>query len=193
MKKIFLSTMLLFSVMAYSQVIISDQTGTATDKTSVLLDFANTGDRGIILPYNRTLPTGTGLEGGTIILDATNAAKAKVKVYAPGNANADTDNWLDLSSGNEANINTQLSIQPLSTGPNAVVEDTAAKAIIGSPTTTAKGVLILESTNKAMVLPQVATTDAVINPAPGMMVYVNKAGFERLAVFNGAKWTYWKY
>ena len=140
------------------------------------------------------MPTGTGLEGGTITVDATDATKAKVKVYAPGNAKADASGWIDLSSGNEANLTAPVDYmtkQPLSTGPNAVIENADAKAIIGSPTTTAKGVLILESTTKALVLPQVATTDDIINPAPGMMVYINKSGFERLAVFNGAKWTYW--
>ncbi len=186
--------MVLVSGMAFSQVVIGGETGTATDKTSVLLDFAPNQNKGIILPYNRTLPTGTGLEGGTITVDATDATKAKVKVYAPGNAKADASGWIDLSSGNEANLTAPVDYmtkQPLSTGPNAVIENADAKAIIGSPTTTAKGVLILESTTKALVLPQVATTDDIINPAPGMMVYINKSGFERLAVFNGAKWTYW--
>jgi hypothetical protein len=52
--------------------------------------------------------------------------------------------------------------------------------------------LVLESPNKAMVLPMVLDTNNIPDPAPGMMVYVNKTGAKRLAVFNGNKWTYWK-
>ena len=69
--RIILITILLFSSVAHSQVIIGDATGTATDKTSVLLEFANTGNKGVILPYVRTLPT-TPTEG-TILLDASTA------------------------------------------------------------------------------------------------------------------------
>ncbi|MCW3161322.1 hypothetical protein [Chryseobacterium oryctis] len=174
-------TTLLVIVVAYTanaQVIIGNDTGTATDKTSVLLDFAAGENKGIILPAVRTIPTGTGLVEGTIILDASDETKAKVKYY--------NGSWKDLSNGNEANISTIMANQP------NITEDTAKGAIIGANTSTADGVLILESTDKAMVLPQVNNTDDVINPAPGMMVYINKPGAKRLAVFNGAKWSYWK-
>ena len=43
-----------------------------------------------------------------------------------------------------------------------------------------------------MVLPIVNSIDNIVNPSPGMMVYVNKAGAKRLAVFNGSKWSFWK-
>lgn len=85
-----------------------------------------------------------------------------------------------------------MAIQPLSTGTNAVIEEPNSKAIIGANSTDADGVLVLESTTKAMVLPSVADTNNVLDPAPGMMVYINKAGAKRLAVYNGNSWTYWK-
>ncbi|MEG1591521.1 hypothetical protein [Chryseobacterium sp.] len=175
MKKIIISSIcLMISGMAFSQVIIGNDTGTATDKTSVLLEFANTNDRGIVLPYLRTMPT-TPTEG-TIIVDATDATKAKIKYY--------NGTWQDLSSGNEADISSLLTKQP------TITEGTTVGTIIGSDQTSAKGVLVLESSNKAIILPQVTSTDAVINPAPGMMVYI-KGTNKRLAVFNGSKWTYW--
>lgn len=160
---------------AQAQVIIGDKTGTATDKNSVLLEFAK-GDKGIILPYVTTKPA-TPAEG-TILVDASNANAAKVEYYK--------GSWVDLSSGNTANISTAMAQQPSTT------EDAAAKTIIGAPTSTADGVLVLESKTKVMVLPQVDSTDAILDPAPGMMVYIKKAGAKRLAVFNGAKWTFWK-
>lgn len=181
MKNIFSLLLIAGSSLAFSQVILGGATGTATNQSAVLLDFAPGQNKGIILPYVQTLPSGPGLVEGTILLDARNPAKAKV-LYYDG-----TPTWFDLSSRNEADISAKLAIQP-----TTIVEDIAAKAIIGARTSTADGVLILESQTKALVLPIVENTADVPDPAPGMMVYVNKAGAKRLAVFNGANWTYWK-
>ena len=178
MKKI-ASIFLLGSIaLSNAQVIIGDAAGTATNKTSVLLEFAKgsgTGNRGIVLPYVTTYPPAT---GGTIILDATDATKARVRFYN------DTE-WKDLS-GQDATVSSALTIQTPAT------ESTTAKAIIGAQTSAADGVLVLESTTRAMVLPQVANVQDILKPAPGMMVYINKAGAKRLAVYNGSKWSYWK-
>ncbi len=177
MKNIFISSLLFISGLAYSQVIIGDEVGSASDKTSVLLDFATNQNRGILLPATRNLPAGSGLVEGTIVLDASDPLKAKVKYY--------NGSWQDLSNGNEADITSYMTIQPLET------EETTQGIIIGSETSTADGVLILESTDKAMVLPMAESTDEIIDPAPGMMVYINKEGAKRLAVFNGSGWTFW--
>lgn len=187
MKKIIISAIVLATtVFANAQVIIGDATGTAADKTSVLLEFAKTGtgDRGIVLPYVTILPASP--VGGTIILDATTATAAKVKYY-------DGTDWVDLS-GESGDVTAVLGIQ------NSATESTTAKAIIGEASSSADGVLVLESNTpiigpdvrKAMVLPQVNDVQDILKPAPGMMVYVNKTGFKRLAVFNGTKWSYWK-
>lgn len=175
MKKIIISSLcLMVSEVAFSQVIIGNGIGTATDKTSVLLEFANTNDRGIVLPYLRTMPVAP--TEGTIMVDATDPTRAKVKYY--------NGTWKDLSSGNEADISSALTKQPI------VTENNTIGTIIGSDQTSATGLLVLESSNKAMILPQVTSTDAIINPAPGMMVYI-KGTNKRLAVFNGSKWTFW--
>ena len=186
MKKLIIASLTLVSAMAFSQVIISGTTGTApaAKKAAVLLEFEAGLNKGIILPYVRTMQVATSLTPGTILVDASTATKAKVKYYAPGNSLADANNWVDLSSGNEADITTALAKQP------TTAELASSKAIIGANTTSAKGVLVLESTTKSMLLPQVASTDDVKDPAPGMMVYLNGTN-KRLAVFNGAKWTFW--
>lgn len=181
MKNIFSIFLLAISSTAFSQVIIGDAVGTATTKAAVLLDFAAGQNKGIILPYVQTLPSGPGLVEGTILLDARNPLKAKVLYYNG------TPTWFDLSSRNEADISSKLTIQP-----TTIKEDVKARAIIGAITSEADGVLVLESSTKAMVLPMVEKTADVKDPAPGMMVYVNKAGGKRLAVFNGANWTFWK-
>lgn len=181
MKNIILILLLFVSGTAFSQVIIGDAVGTATDKTSVLVEFAAGQNKGIILPYVKTIPAGSGLVEGTIILDASDPTKAKVKFYKGSST------WFDLSSGDEANISTAMDIQS-----STVTENPSARAIIGSRVSDADGVLVLESQTKAMVLPMVTSTDDIPNPAPGMLVYINKTGAKRLAVFNGSKWTYWK-
>lgn len=181
MKLIFSIFLLVIYSSIFSQVVIGSDVGTATNKTSVLLDFAVGQNKGIILPYVTTTPSGAALVEGTIVLDASDPAKAKVKYYNG------SPTWVDLSNGNEADITSSLTIQS-----TELVEDTTAKAIIGAKISTADGVLVLESATKAMILPMVESTDDIPNPAPGMMVYINKIGAKRLAVFNGEGWTYWK-
>ena len=181
MKKVIFTLLIASFSFANAQVILGDAVGTATNKTSVLLDFAANQNKGIIVPYVRTLPTGTALVGGAIILDATTATTARVKFY---NETA----WVDLS-GQNADVTTALAKQP--TG----ITETNAKAIIGATSSTADGVLVLESNTKAMVLPTVADVQNIPSPSPGMMVYVagvSPTFYKRLAVFNGSKWSFWK-
>ncbi|MPS63445.1 MAG: hypothetical protein DI622_17660 [Chryseobacterium sp.] len=186
MKKIFSIVAIALSACAFSQVIFGDAIGTASNKQSVLVDFAAGQNKGIIIPYVRTVPSGAGLAEGTIILDASDQTKAKVKFYN-GVISADSpEGWADLSNGHGADINAIMTAQPM------LAEDAGAKVIIGSNSSTADGVLVLESDAKAMILPMVQDTNDILNPAPGMMVYINKTGAKRLAVYNGEGWTYWK-
>ena len=191
MKNLFLATSLAFYNFSFSQVIIGNTTGIvpAGQKSSVLLEFAAGQNKGIILPYVRTVPSGFGLVEGTLIVDATDATKAKVTYYNGVISSESPGGWLDLSNGNTADITTVMNIQPTSA---IVTEEPAAKVIIGADTTSAEGVLVLESDTKAMVLPMVDSTDDVPDPAPGMLVYINKSEAKRLALFNGEGWTFWK-
>lgn len=181
MKKIIFTLFIASFSFANAQVILGDAVGTATNKTSVLLEFAANKNKGIIVPYVRTLPTGNALVGGAIILDATTATTARMKFY-------NETVWVDLS-GQNADVTTALAKQP--TG----ITETNAKAIVGATSSAADGVLVLESNTKAMVLPTVADVQNIPSPSPGMMVYV--AGVsptfnKRLAVFNGSRWSFWK-
>lgn len=175
-KKVFL-LVLMFSKNLYSQLIFGDAVGTAADKTSVLMEFANAGNRGFILPY---VTNKTGISTpGSIIVDATNAASSKVQYY-----NGTT--WVDLSV-QPSNVSSYLTIQP------GTRENASAKVIVGSNTSSANGVLVLESTDKAMVLPVVTSYQNIINPAPGTMVLVDNSGLKSLAVYNGSQWSFWSY
>lgn len=180
MKKIYIAALTAVTVTVNAQIIIGDAVGTAPagQKASVLLEFAAGQNKGIVLPYLRTMPS-TPAEG-TIALDASSATGARVKYY--------NGSWIDLS-GQNGDVSTALSTQPTAA---QVSETTDSKVTIGNAVASADGVLILESSSKAMVLPIVEDVQNIVNPAPGMMVYVNKGGAKRLAVFNGTRWSFWK-
>lgn len=173
MKKLILSIFLATVSFANAQIIIGDAVGTALVKTSVLLEFAAGQNKGIIVPYVRTMPA-TPAEG-TILLDANSSTTARMKYY--------NGTWQDLS-GQDGNVTAALANQPTN------ITETGT-SIIGATSSPADGVLVLESATKAMVLPIVADVQNIPSPSPGMMVYINKFGRKRLAVFNGTRWSYW--
>lgn len=160
-----------------AQVIFGDKVGTAANKSSVLMEFANTGNRGFIMPY---VTDKTNINAaGSVILDASTPTAAKVRYY---NGTA----WVDLSV-NGANVSSYLAIQPTSR------ENAAAKVVIGSSTSSADGILVLESSTKAMVMPITNSYQNIVNPAPGTMTLVNNSGILSLAVYNGSQWSFWTY
>lgn len=181
MKKIIILLILAFNGFLQAQIIIGGAVGTATDQTSVLLDFAKDKNKGLIVPYVRTLPQPVQDLRGSILVDASDAAKARVKF-------CDGISWNDLS-GQDAVLSGATGV--LASQPQNIVEGNS-KSIIGARTTVADGVLVLESTTQAMVLPQVVDVQNILSPSPGMIVYVNKAGAKRLAVYNGSKWSFFK-
>ncbi|WP_027379904.1 hypothetical protein [Chryseobacterium daeguense] len=177
MKNIISAIFITIAAFSNGQVIVGDAVGTSSVKTSVLLDFAPNQNKGIILPYVRTLPT-TPTEG-TLVLDASDPARARVKYYNGA--------WIDLS-GQDADVSAALATQPTT---SQISEAAGEKVIIGAPSSSANGILVLESTTKAMVLPMVQDVQSIPSPSAGMMVYVNKEGAKRLAVYNGSKWSFW--
>ncbi|NML69135.1 hypothetical protein HHL23_04935 [Chryseobacterium sp. RP-3-3] len=167
MNKIIVSFALVCIVGIKAQVAIGKASVT---NPSVSLEFANTENRGLVLPY---VESNSGIsENGTLIY---NTADKKVKYLKGGS-------WFDLSVDTTGNAD--LSIQ------TTKAEKTGAKVSIGTPTST-DGILVLEDNNKAMILPKVASPHLnVINPAAGMMVYDTTA--RQLAVYNGTVWSFWK-
>ncbi|WP_379964591.1 hypothetical protein [Epilithonimonas sp. UC225_85] len=176
MKNIIILYSTFFAIFASAQVAVGK---TAVSNTSVSLEFG-TGNRGLLLPWVTSTASVTGVVNGTMVYDLTDK-KVKVKYSAA---------WKDLS------INTAgTTVDPISsvdgiTIQNAATEATNSKFAIGTVTAT-PGILVLEDTDKAMVLPKVASPHLnIINPAPGMMVYDTTA--KVLSVFNGSVWTFWR-
>lgn len=209
MKK-FLILLSLFYVATFSsQVAIGKST--ITTGSNISLEFYDSSDnkRGIVVPWVSTINnvpvsynsiTGSGYRGmqgtvvdGTIIFDISD----KKMKYRKGGT------WFDLTGSptfplvvkDASNNNitfTQFNSIDSSLQDNKKELDNA-KAAIGNngDIDTTIGILVLTDTNKAMVLPKVASPHLnIINPSAGMMVFDTVK--KQLAVYNGTVWSFWK-
>lgn len=164
--KILILTLFLSSL-TYSQITIGKVTPSSA---SVLLEFGNDGNKGIILPYTDGEPTNA--VPGTFIFDST---VNRIKFKLNGNI------WMDLSNQNgTSNVIYH----------NSLAEAPEGNVTLGDDGSNAEGVLVLDDAEKAMVLPIVEHYTDIENPSPGMIVFVNSN--KRLAIFNGSKWSFWK-
>lgn len=168
MKNIGLAVALVLFNFSFAQIAIEKQ---MIDGASTILDFNNVpgNTKGLILPSTSGVATGS-LVNGTFIFDVTDKM---VKVY-------EDNSWKPLSDVGDS---------------NAVMVNNSTEqikgVIMGAASSVADGVLILESSSKAMILPQVATPHInVKSPYPGMICYDTTS--KSLAVFDGAVWSYWK-
>lgn len=166
-KSLLLNLFLLFGNVITAQVAI----GKSSVNGDALLDFPDNTTNGIILPAVTTLPTGLGATNGTMLLDYT-AKRIKMR---------ENNQWVDMSpeTGNITSITINSST------------DSGKGVVIGNQSTTVEGVLVLDSTQKALVLPKIDRPHLnVVNPYPGMICYdtYNKV----IAVYNGAYWYFWK-
>lgn len=162
---------LLLSYFINAQVAIGKNSVT---NNSVLLEFG-TEPKGIILPSVDAAPQAV---GGTFIFDITDNS---VKVYEEIN-NGTNNNWTNLTENDEPGVAHLF----VNTGT-----DTGEGVIIGADTSTKPGVLVLESTTQAMVLPQVANPHLTMpGSIAGTMVYDTAS--DMIAIYDGANWSYWK-
>lgn len=177
MKKaiIILTGMLVTSVQA--QIAIGKA---SVSNVSVSLEFGNLEKRGLILPYVEN-KSGITAEG-TLIYDVTDH---KVKYLK------DNGVWQNLS-GDDGTAST-IGVANLSIQGMDKTENSNARTVIGANggASSTNGLLVLSDTNRAMVLPKVASPHLnIISPAPGMMVYDTTA--RQLAIYNGKSWSFWK-
>lgn len=152
--------------------------GKKVTNTSAILDFKEGTTSGIILskiPDFYNLPANT--PKGMIFYDC----RAKLVFLKSGNGRS-AGNYRLLSNpfqGRKSVCNNISSKREIGNG-----------IIIGANTSTAKGVLVLESNNKALLLPRVANAyDKIKSPEPGTLVYdpANKV----LSIYNGETWAFW--
>lgn len=139
--------------------------------SNTLLDFdqSPTNSKGIILPAV-TNATTVALTNGTFVYDI-NTKKVRM---------VENNAWRDLSdTGNTSNLISNTS------------NDVGNGVVLGAEVSATKGILVLEATNKAMILPKIANPHLTVKrPYAGMMCYDTVS--KTLAVFDGANWNYWK-
>ncbi|MBW7675850.1 fibrobacter succinogenes major paralogous domain-containing protein [Chryseobacterium chendengshani] len=194
MNKYILTLFLLSSTMVFSQVTIGKSLATSAPATlSVSIEFGDAagGQKGIVLPWATTEAAISGTTPapitGTLFFDST-AKKVKLGSSTIQNATA-INQYLDLSAG--------AAIPAVGVGvADANAEVSTSKTVVSADLTTAQtnttnGILVLADTNKAMVLPRVNSYADIVNPSPGMMVYVTGTSPNQLAVFNGSEWSFW--
>lgn len=189
MKKTTIILSIFISTITFSQVKIGGANSVGSvNNASVLLEFGTDDDKGIILPYVETVPSGANnSKGGTLIFDVSASSEYKVKVKN------ETTGWTDLSVQSGYSSAVESTVKAPQASPLA--DRAGAKAIIGDASSATDGVLVLDFPDKAMVLPIVSNYTTIKNPSPGMMAFLKHptdSSKHRLIVFNGQKWTFWK-
>lgn len=173
-KSINILVLVLLANFASGQVSIGGKQ--TVEGTTTILDFnSQAGNvKGIILPavdnLTNALSATSSANNGTFLF---NKANKKIQMF-------ENNTWVDLSDeGNSASL---------------VINSSAEKTggvIIGAKTSAAQGVLILESSDKAMILPRISEPHKnVKSPYPGMMCFDTAS--KTLALFDGNVWNYWK-
>ena len=177
-----------FAQVAIGKASISNIPATTTPNPSISLEFgdyvAGQG-KGIIVPWVTSAGDVTGAQQGTIVFDTAD----KIMKYRRADGS-----WFNLTRNETTTVDGQANYDTTgvvnTTLQASLTDNPDAKAAIGTPTAT-PGILVLEESNKAMVLPKVPSPHLnIINPEPGVMVYDTTT--KQLAVFNGKVWSFWK-
>ncbi|SEH30343.1 hypothetical protein [Chryseobacterium culicis] len=166
MKKVIILTLIVAGVSSLKSQVGMGKSSVDGD---AILDFP-VSRTGIILPVVEVLPTGAAATNGTFLLDKTDLT---IKMRQ-------NDLWVPLSDPGSLT----------GTMPNTSAE-TGSGVIIGAASSPAQGVLVLESTSKALVLPKVNDPAANMkSPVAGTICYDTVS--KTIAVFDGLNWSFWK-
>lgn len=137
---------------------------------STIMDFDDSpgNTKGLILPSVKTLPQSPA--NGNFVFDTNDGV---VKMY-------EDDQWVELTEdGSTVDVIHNSS------------DEIGGGIIIGSDSSPADGILVLESPNKAIILPKVENPHLNMkSPYPGTICY--DTVLKAVAVFDGSKWYYWK-
>lgn len=179
MKKYFALLILSLGVLSVAKAQTAVATRTVSSPSAVL-DFATGTTKGIILPAVETMPANPA--NGTFLFDKTTQI---VKMFQNGI-------WINMTgTGNASGIvpytGTSNEKQTIMGARSTKVLDGLGNYVDGA----VDGVLVLESPNKALVLPQISNPHLTVkSPYAGMMCYDTNR--KAVAVFDGTLWNYWK-
>ncbi|SFN51518.1 hypothetical protein SAMN05421594_3102 [Chryseobacterium oleae] len=173
MKKTISTLCILANVFSNAQILINTTSSSSNhtlSSPSVLIEFSNNANKGLILPWLKgDMPNPV---NGTFIF---NTVIKKIKVYI-------NNTWIDFTRD-------ASTLNPIDITLQNTPENTKARVIIGNNTSPTEGILVLESSDKAMVLPKIASPHLnIVNPAPGMIVF--DTAKELLCLYNGTQWSF---
>ncbi|WP_143884263.1 hypothetical protein [Chryseobacterium binzhouense] len=185
-KYIFIFT--LATCAAHAQVAI----GKSSVTPGASLEFGNSGNttdlndiskqKALVLPWiTDEASVASGSVPGTLIYDI-DAKKVKLAVATAENSTT-ISIWRDLT------VATDGVVDPSLQNATGITEKPTAKVSIGKTPSSIPGVLVLEDTDKAMILPLVKDYKSVITPEPGAIVYDTTNNM--FCVYNGKNWTFW--
>lgn len=174
-----------------SIIIATITTAALTAQVSIEKDF--TGNPNVILEFNDRRDAAK-TANGTTAINGENKTLILPIVSEINSASSEGTIWFDANDNIIKYKSATGIINMTDAGSDESTPDFAEIAtpngtIVGAESTTAPGVLVLEATDKAMVLPVVNGVAAVVNPEPGSMVYDNQE--KAIAVFNGVEWFFW--
>lgn len=162
MKRIIIILTIAFSCGVNAQTAIGK---TSTTNASCLLEFGAEA-RGIRLPIVSDASALT-VSPGTLVFDATT-----------GSFRYNEGTWSTATSGG-------------STGGAPSGTDSGGPVIVGADSTAkVGGALVLEATDKALVLPTINNAELrILTPTKGLMAW--DSAKRQVAVYNGTKWCYY--
>ncbi|WP_294304348.1 hypothetical protein [uncultured Chryseobacterium sp.] len=209
MKKLVFILSIISSLHLFSQVAVGKST--TTSGSNISLEFYDAPDnaKGLVLPWVSTVSgnpaaydtgTGAGYRGmqgtiadGTFIFDLSDKKVKFMKAGAWSDLTGSPSFPLTVKDASNNDVTyTQFNAVDSSLQDNRK-EEAGSKVAIGTSAVSdnTTGILVLTDTNKAMVLPKVASPHLTIkNPSPGMMAYDTVK--KQLAVYNGTVWSFWK-
>lgn len=183
MKKYLILTSIIFAGFCSAQVAIGKQTVDG----NAILDFGSQ-NKGIILPIADISDPTSVYTNGTLLMDIDDLT---VKAYQ-------NNTWTPLSDPGQLTVLLDSNDNPISTAAKINTSAEVGQGVIlgdvdtnGLPPSGADGVLVLESSTQALVLPKVADPHINIkSPVAGTICYDLTS--DSLAIFDGKVWNYWK-
>ncbi|WDF46038.1 hypothetical protein PQ459_14150 [Chryseobacterium sp. KACC 21268] len=141
-----------------------------------MIEFSNE-NKGIIIPQ---IATPNASSGGTFVY---NSSERSVEVWE-GRTNNDAGGWVSLTKNGTPGVNHTFT----NLGSDV---NTNTGAVIGAANSSKIGILVLESTTRALVLPNVANPQLNMRGTiAGTLVYDSISN--TFAIYDGVNWSYWK-
>ena len=138
-----------------------------------IMDFPESATKGILLPRVENT-TETPVAGGAL---AFNLTTQQVEVFNP------LIGWQAMTENSETDIIALSNFDELNPANGVIISNEENTEDVPV------GVLVFESTNKALILPQLVDVTLMPSPEAGMIAY--DISTQSMDIFNGSVWSFW--